>query len=158
MKFQRILIGIDDTEYSKHAAEYGFELAHAFKAKVGLIHIVEPVIMPQPNDPSMLGAFIPSFGVENVEVEKIHGEQSKKLLDDIAETLGKGLEVSQFNELGSKAETILQCAAQFNASLIVIGTHQRHGLDRLIMGSVSENILRHSPIPVMVVPNKTEKK
>jgi nucleotide-binding universal stress UspA family protein len=158
MKFQRILIGIDDTEYSKHAAAYGFELAHAFKSKVGLIHIVEPVIITQPNDPSMLGAFIPTFGIENVEIEKIQGEQSKKLLNDIVETLGKGLEVSQFNELGSKAETILQCAAQFNATLIVIGTHQRHGLDRLLMGSVSENILRHSPVPVLIIPPTGEKK
>jgi nucleotide-binding universal stress UspA family protein len=158
MKFQRILIGIDDSENSKHAAEYGFELAQAFKSKVGLIHIVEPIITPQPNDPSMLGAFIPSFGVENIEVEKIQSEQSKKLLDNIAESLGKGLEVSQFNELGSKAETILQCAAQFSATLIVIGTHQRHGLDRLIMGSVSENILRHSPVPVLIIPPMAEKK
>lgn len=157
MKFQRILIGIDDSKYSKHAAEYGFELAHAFKSAVALVHIVEPVIMPQPNDPSMLGAFAPSFGVENIEIERTQEEHSKKLLADTAEEMGKGLEVSQFSELGSKADTILQCAAQFGATLIVIGTHQRHGFDRFIMGSVAEEVLRNSPVPVLIVPTKGEK-
>lgn len=152
MKFQRILIGIDDSKYSRHAAEYGFELAHTFKSAVALVHIVEPVVMAQPNDPSMLGAFVPNFGTENMEVEKMQEENSKKLLEDTAATLGAKLEVTQFSEIGSTAETIINCAVQFKASLIVIGTHKRSGFDRLLMGSVAESVLHHSPIPVLIVP------
>ncbi|MBW4888247.1 universal stress protein [Mucilaginibacter sp. HMF5004] len=152
MKFQRILIAIDDRKYSRHAAEYGFELAHTFKAEVALVHIVEPVVITQPNDPSMLGAFVPSMGTENMEIEKIQEDQSKKLLDETIATLGDGLEVTQFSELGSTADTIISCAVQFRANLIVIGTHKRSGFDRLLMGSVAERILHHSPIPVLIVP------
>ena len=157
MKFQRILIGIDDTKYSRHAAEYGFELAHKYKAVVALVNIVEPVIMPQTNDPSMLGAFIPSFGVENVEIEHMQEDNSKKLLDDIAATLGAGIEVTHYNQMGSKADSIISIANEFKADLIVLGTHKRTGLDRLLMGSVSEHVLRHSPVPVLVVPTDEEK-
>ena len=152
MKFQRILIGIDDTKYSRHAAEYGFELAHTFKSAVALVHIVEPVVMPQPADPSMLGAFMPNFGTESVEAENIQQEYSKKLLANTAETMGEGLEVTQFSEIGSTADRIIECTKQFKADLIVIGTHRRTGLNRLIMGSVSEHLLRHAPVPVLVVP------
>jgi nucleotide-binding universal stress UspA family protein len=157
MKFKRILIAIDDRKYSRHAAEYGFELAHTFKAAVALVHIVEPVIMTQPNDPSMLGAFVPSFGTENMQVEQIQEDNSKKLLEDTASLLGKGLEVTQYSELGSTADTIINCAVQFKASLIVIGTHKRSGFDRLLMGSVAESVLHHSPIPVLVVPAEEDK-
>lgn len=157
MKFQRILIAIDDRKYSKHAAEYGFELAHTFKSAVALVHIVEPVVMTQPSDPSMLGSLVPGLGSETVEVEKIQEESSKKLLEQTVNTLGKGLDVTQYSELGSTADTIINCANQFKADLIVIGTHKRSGLDRLLMGSVAESVLHHSPIPVLIVPAEGEK-
>jgi nucleotide-binding universal stress UspA family protein len=158
MKFQRILIAVDDSIYARHAAEYGFELAHSFKSAVALVHIVEPVIMPQANDPSMLGAFVPTMGPENIEIEKIQEEQSKRLLESMVETFGVGLEVTQFSELGATADTILQCATQFGATLIVLGTHHRSGFDRFLMGSgVAEEVLRHSQIPVLVVPTVEEK-
>jgi nucleotide-binding universal stress UspA family protein len=154
MKFQRILIGIDDSKYSRHAAAYGFELAHAFKSAVALVHIVEPVIMPQSNDPSLLGAFVPDMGVENIEVERIQEEQSKKLLVSTTEAFGEGLDVTQFSELGATASTIINCAVQFKADLIVVGTHKRSGFDRFLMGSVAEDVLRHSPVPVLIVPSE----
>ena len=154
MKFQRILIGIDDSKYSRHAAAYGFELAHAFKSAVALVHIVEPVIMPQSNDPSLLGAFVPDLGVENIEVERMQEEQSKKLLASTTEAFGEGLDVTQFSELGATASTIINCAAQFKADLIVVGTHKRSGFDRFLMGSVAEDVLRHSTVPVLIVPSE----
>jgi nucleotide-binding universal stress UspA family protein len=157
MKFQRILIGIDDSKYSRHATEYGFELAHAFKSAVALVHIVEPVIMPQSNDPSLLGAFVPDLGAENIAVERIQEEQSKKLLASTTEAFGEGLEVTQFSELGATADTIINCAVQFKADLIVVGTHKRSGFDRFLMGSVAEDVLRHSPVPVLIVPSEEEK-
>ena len=45
---------------------------------------------------------------------------------------------------------------QFSADLIVVGTHNRTGLDRLIMGSVAENVVRHAQVPVLVIPFKEE--
>jgi nucleotide-binding universal stress UspA family protein len=159
MKFQRILIGVDDSKVADNAMQQGFELAHQFKAEVALVHIVEPIVSTPMNDTSMMGTLMPSMGssgVADVEIINSQQEYSKKLLNDITEKYGDGLVITHFNELGSTQETIIDCAAQFNADLIVIGTHSRTGFDRFLMGSVAEYVVRHSPVAVLVVPLKAE--
>ncbi|EHQ26787.1 universal stress protein [Mucilaginibacter paludis] len=158
MKFQRVLIGIDDSKYAENAAQYGFELARQFNAEVALVHIVEPVVTTPLNDSSMMGSIIPSLsgGVEEAEVINAQQEYSRKLINDTIDKLGSGLTVTQFNEIGSTSDTIIDCAARFRADLIVIGTHSRTGLDRFLMGSVAESIVRHSPVAVLVIPMKEE--
>jgi nucleotide-binding universal stress UspA family protein len=159
MKFKKILIGIDDSKFADNAAQYGFELAHQFKAEVALVHIVEPVVTTPMNDTSMMGAFVPSSigtGVDDVQMMNTQQAYSKKLLDDTVDKYAGQLPVTQFNEFGSTGETIINCARQFGADLIVVGTHSRTGFDRFLMGSVAENVVRHSPVAVLVVPMKTE--
>jgi nucleotide-binding universal stress UspA family protein len=159
MEFQKILIGIDDSKYAENAARYGFELAHKFNARVGLVHIVEPIITTPVNDTSMMGTLIPSLStaVEDVEITNVQEQYSKKLIDDTIAKYGTGLQVTQFNEFGSTADAIIECAAQFGANLIVIGTHSRTGLDRFLMGSIAESVVRHSPVAVLVVPLADDK-
>jgi nucleotide-binding universal stress UspA family protein len=139
MKFQRILIGIDDSKYSENAAEHGFELAHAFKAKVALVHIVEPVMVSQTSDPGMAGAFLPPAGTDDAEIMTIREEASNKLIEGTIKRLGGNLEVTQFNEFGLTTDAIIGCIAKFDADLVVLGTHSRTGLDRFFMGSVAED-------------------
>ncbi len=155
MKFQRILIGIDDSKYAEHAAEYGFELAHAFKSEVGLVHIVEPMVMSQTNDPGILGSMTASV-VPEMEIYNIKSEYSENLISHTIKKFAGDLQVSHFNEFGSTAEGIIDCANQFKADLIVIGTHSRTGLDRFFMGSIAEHVIRHSSVPVLVVPMKVK--
>jgi nucleotide-binding universal stress UspA family protein len=57
-------------------------------------------------------------------------------------------------EEGKPYETILKVASEWAADLIIIGTHGRTGLSHLLMGSVAENVVRHSEIPVMIIPSK----
>lgn len=156
MEFKKILIAVDDSKYSDNAAQYGFELARKNKALVGLVHIVEPVVTTPTNDTSLMGSFIPNLNpaVEDVEVINVQEQYSKKLLDNMADKYGKGLEISQYSEFGSTADSIVSCAIQFNADLIVLGTHSRSGFDRLLMGSIAEEVVRHSPVAVLVIPMK----
>lgn len=158
MKFKKILIGIDDNKYADYAAQHGFELAHQYKAEVALVHIVEPIVTVPSNDTGMIGALIPTvgFGSPDTEVENVQKDYSKKILADAIAQYGKGLVITQYNEFGSRAETIIDCATQFNADLIVIGTHSRTGFDRFLMGSIAEYVIRHSTVPVLVVPMKPD--
>ena len=64
----------------------------------------------------------------------------------------RGTEDNHFTEYGSTADGIIKCSTEFGADLIVVGTHSRTGLDRLLMGSVAEHVVRHSNVPVLVVP------
>jgi len=160
MKFQKILIGVDDSKFAENATQQGFELAHQFKADVALVHIVEPVITTPANDTSMMGSLIPSIGTAGEEVELVNSQQnySQKLIDDTIAKYGEGLIVTQYNEVGDTAEAIVNCAVQFNADLIIVGTHSRTGFfDRLLMGNIAESVVRHSPVPVLVIPLKEEK-
>jgi len=153
MKIKKILIGIDDSSFAEHAAEYGFDIAHTYNAGVGLVHIVEPMIMPVTNtsDP-MLTTPMQGIGVNELEIMDIQNNAGETLIERTIKKFAKGLEVTHFNEFGSTADGILECSKEFKADLIVVGTHSRTGLDRFLMGSVAEDVIRHSLVPVLVVP------
>jgi len=160
MKFEKILIAVDDSKFAQNATQHGFELAHQFGAAVALVHIVEPVMSTTTNDTSMMGSMIPGLGtagLEEVQILDAQQSYSQKLLNDTAERYGEGIAITQYNEMGSTSETIIDCAAQFGADLIVLGTHSRSGFDRFLMGSVAESVVRHSPVAVLVIPMAEEK-
>jgi nucleotide-binding universal stress UspA family protein len=154
MMITKILIAIDGSAVAEHAANYGFDIARKFNAAVGIANIVEPAILPQMStstDPIM-GLPTGVNGIEEVELMDIQQQQSEHIVDDVIQKLAGDLEVTHFNEFGSTADGILQCSKTFNADLIVIGTHSRSGLDRLLMGSIAEHVIRHAEVPVLVVP------
>jgi nucleotide-binding universal stress UspA family protein len=154
MKISKILIGIDDSKYAEHAAEYGFDLAHKFNAEVGVVNIVEPMLIPQTAtgvDP-LMGAGMASTVAEDMEIIDIQKSHSGALVESIIKKFGGDIQVTHFTEYGSTADGIISCGKEFGADLIVIGTHSRSGLDRLLMGSVAEHVVRHAEVPVLVVP------
>ena len=58
---------------------------------------------------------------------------------------------------GVLGETILNTASEVKADMIVLGTHSRRGLEKILVGSVAENVLRHSSIPVLIIPTKSNR-
>ncbi len=158
MTIKKILIGIDDSKFAEHAAEYGFDIARKFNAAVGLVNIVEPAMLPQMSssaDP-ILGMPMQGTGIEEMELIDIQKNQSESIVDKFIKKFAKDLQVTHFTEFGSTADGIISCSKEFGADLIVIGTHNRSGIDRLLMGSVAEHVVRHSEVPVLVVPSKSE--
>lgn len=152
MKINRIIIAVDESKYAEHAAEYGFELAHFHKADVGLVNVVEPVIVNAAGPDIISGTIFEPNVVTDPELVHIQMEASENIIDRVIKHFAGDLKVTHFSEYGSKAEGILNCSNQFNADLIVIGTHSRTGLDRLLMGSIAGDVVRHSSVPVLVVP------
>ncbi|MEO8885773.1 MAG: universal stress protein [Mucilaginibacter sp.] len=153
MLIKKILIGVDDSPFAEHAAKYGFEIAHAFKAKVGLVHIVEPLLLPYNNSMDPLSGPMPGV-TDDIEILNIQNEASENLIERFIKKFAGDLQVTHFNEFGSTADGIVSCSKEFNADMIVIGTHSRSGFDRLLMGSVAEHVVRHAEVPVLVVPFK----
>ncbi len=157
---RKILIGIDDSKFAEHAADYGFDLAVKFGAAVGLVSIIEPVVLPQGNttgiDPVMGMPFQNAgLGVEDMEVLEIQKNHADNIVNQTIERFKKeNIEITHFTDFGSTADGILSCGKEYGADLIVIGTHSRTGLDRFLMGSVAEDVIRHADVPVLVVPFK----
>jgi nucleotide-binding universal stress UspA family protein len=153
MLINKILIGIDNSAFSEHAAKYGFNIARSFNATVGLVHIVEPTFMPPNTGMDPLSGSLPD-SIGDAEIMNVQNEMSENLLEKTEKKFGKDLQVTHFNEFGDTADGIIDCSKDFGADLIVIGTHSRTGIDRFLMGSVAEHVVRHSEIPVLVVPMK----
>jgi nucleotide-binding universal stress UspA family protein len=153
MKIRKILIGIDESEFSRYAAAYGFDIAHTYDAEVGLVHIVEPVIVPADTQDGLLGMpFDTNLNLSGTELETLQTNRSAILLSQAAKQWGEGLEITQFTQYGSTAEGIIECGKEFNADLIVIGTHRRTGIDKFFLGNVAEQVVNKSLIPILVVP------
>ena len=153
MQISKILIGIDDSKYAEYAASYGFDMARTFNAHVGLVHIVEPAVVPVNNNDTIMGLPFQGNTVAELEVlNNIQDEQSDNIISRTIKKYGEGLQVTHFSEFGATADGILNSSKEFKADLIITGTHSRSGIDRHLMGSVAESVVRNSEIPVLVVP------
>jgi nucleotide-binding universal stress UspA family protein len=153
MKIRKILIGIDESDFSRYAAAYGFDIAHTYGAEVGLVHIVEPIVVPADTQDGLLGMpFDTGLTLPGAELETLQVNRSATLLNQAAKEWGEGLEIAQFTQYGSTVEGIIECSNEFNADLIVIGTHRRTGIDKFFLGNVAEQVVNRSLIPVLVVP------
>ncbi|MFA6084415.1 universal stress protein [Mucilaginibacter sp.] len=154
MKISKILIGIDDSKFAEYAASYGFDIAKKFNAHVGLVHIVEPSVTPVTSTDSIMGMPMQDLGVDQLEIMDIQSHQGETIIERTIKKYAGDLQVTHFNEFGSTADGILNCSKEFKADLIVLGTHSRTGIDRFLMGSVAEAVVRNSEVPVLVVPLK----
>lgn len=144
MQYQRILIAVDNSPHSINAAKKGFELAIALKASVGVVYIID--IMKEP--------VIPETGRVSVMIQNQSQATANKVIDKLIKSYPQAGEVIRFTSEGFPKKEIVMIAKDWDADLIVMGTHGRTGLSYLILGSVSEYVIKHTNIPVMVVPLK----
>lgn len=142
MKYKRILIVADDSPSEIKAVRYGFDLADQLDAKVALVGVIDPGLEEGNVD---AGVFPDQARAEAKKQMQVFLHQLVKDFD------GKtGTEV--FAPEGAIHDIILQMAREWKADLIIAGTHGRKGLNRLLMGSMAEGILRDSPVPLFIVP------
>ncbi|MDB5136789.1 MAG: putative universal stress protein [Mucilaginibacter sp.] len=156
MIIKKILIAVDNSKFSEHAAEFGFDIARSYNAAVGLVNIVEPMILPATGTDVIAGIPFEGTTVNDPEITRIQTESAENIIDRTEKKFGGNLQVTHFTQYGTTAEGILDCSKEFEADLVVLGTHSRTGLDRLLMGSVAEHVVRHSDVPVLVVPLRDE--
>jgi nucleotide-binding universal stress UspA family protein len=154
---KRILIGVEDSKYAEAATEYGFSLAESLGAHVGVVNIIEPVPVSINSNAGgeILGT--PLQGIDSInelELLNVQSVVSGHITEHATKQFGGKVEVTQFNEYGATGEGIIACSVEFKADLIVVGTHHRSGLDRLFSSNVAEYVVRHSEVPVLVVPTK----
>jgi nucleotide-binding universal stress UspA family protein len=153
---KKILIAVDDSKYAENAAKYGFSLASSLDAEVGLVNIVEPTAIPMSGNGAdeILGTPMQSLGLTDINLLEAQGKISENILANTVKQFGGKIHVKNFSEYGSIGERIVSLSIEFKADLIVMGTHERSGLDKLFSTDVAEYVIHHSKIPVLVVPGK----
>jgi universal stress protein A len=146
MQFRKILIALDDGPVSAHATDVGVELGRALKSDLALVHVVTYPISYRPDGD--MGTLSIVNTSEIIDIEK---EGGQKLLKSVRQRLSLEPSISEFLECGDTEAEIIKVAISWAADLIVIGSHGRHGIDRLILGSVAESITRNAPCAVLVI-------
>jgi len=135
---QRVLVAMDLSEAARPTIEAGERIARLFDAKLRVLHVVEPLpIPPEPVVPYDLR-----------EYQALQVEQFKREIWSLV-TLP---DAQQDIRYGSVAEAIAAAADDWNADLLVLGSHGKGWVDRFLIGSVTERVLNHLPAATLVIP------
>ncbi len=143
-EYDRIMIATDGSESADMALHSGLKLARALNTKVDIVCVV----------PTHPAASMP-IGSRMMEWEApfdIMRDEGKKVLTEAANMAkAKGMDVETTLLEGNPADEITGFASANKVDMIVMGTIGRTGLTRFLLGSVAENVVRHSPVEVLVV-------
>jgi nucleotide-binding universal stress UspA family protein len=141
--FDRILYPTDFSDVSMKAVSYVKQLKDAGAKEVTVLHVIDARFLIG----TAHEVAIDYEGVEN-ELRKVADEKGNKI---VAEFREKGLDAKLKIERGNPFQEILRVAKEEDVSLIVIGSHGRSNVEEMLLGSVSEAVIRKAVQPVMVV-------
>ena len=143
LKIERILCPVDFSESSAKACEYAFSLAEHYQARLFLQHVVEPLTAAYPYY---------SFPMLSSDIYVDLDSEAQKHLEEFARGCTRnGMQPELVIQKGLLPEATLAFAHRNDVDLIVMGTHGRQGVDRLMLGSVTEKVLRKARCPVLAV-------
>ena len=142
--YQHILVPIDGSELAERALREAVQLARLLSARMRIMHILSSTPWITQGSPEVMEEFITqmrSTGESIIREATIVARSADIQVDDrLIEAIGE-----------RAAKYIVAEANDWPAELIVCGTHGRSGLSRLLMGSDAEYIVRHSPVPVLLI-------
>lgn len=139
---KKIICALDLSQHSGLVAEYAVALAKAFNAEIVAVYAAPALTQ-------YVGFHVPPSSIENFVGEIVAG--AEKTMEDFVAEHFQGVKATGKVVNGYAAEEILNLTATVGADLIIMGTHGRKGIDRILFGSVAEKIVKSSPVPVMTV-------
>ena len=143
--FKHILVATDFGEPAERALDVALELARRFDAQLTLLHVVSFPAMAYVDD-----AYWSSEAWTGALQEA--NKRAKQMLDALAVKVKAQHPRSEAMLVsGHPSEQVVAAVTQRGVDLVVIGTHGRRGLPRMLLGSVAEKIIRTSPVPVLTV-------
>lgn len=142
----KILVAVDLSKYTETIIGEAQKIAGPLSAEVWLLHVAEP-------DPDFVGYDAGPQSERDAMAKKFHSEHTE--LQAFATTLrDDGLDTTALLVQGATAETILAEAAKLQADMLIVGSHGRGAINQLLVGSVSEGVLRRAESPVLVIPTR----
>jgi nucleotide-binding universal stress UspA family protein len=148
-----IIVGVDYSELSDLALARAFEIAgRDARAEIHALHVLAPFVL----EPSLASTVLLQDSEAAISRLKRHVE--RKLLTLVERSGGDTqllpARVVSHVRIDATATGVAQLAADLQADLVIVGTHGRHGVSRLLMGSVAEAVVRWAPCPVLVMRPK----
>jgi len=152
---KKVLIALDYDPTAKKVAEVGFEYAKAMGAEVTLLHVISDPVYYSSTDYSPIMGFTGYMNTDPLQLNTIEVLKTASLnfLDKTRNHLGDQT-IQTVVEEGDIAGTILATAKKLHANVIVMGSHSQKWLENIVIGSVAEEVLRQSTIPLFIIPTK----
>ena len=143
MEIKKILFATDFSEGSRSALPYAVDIATRNGAKIFAVHVIFDLA-------KAAGWYVPHTSAEEVYAD-LEKSARKELEKTFAEDMRKFKDYELVLLRGTPYEEITKFAQENNIDLIVLATHGRTGIDRLLFGSTAEQVVRYAPCPVLSV-------
>ncbi|EMG36839.1 universal stress protein UspA-like protein [Desulfocurvibacter africanus PCS] len=142
VQMKKILCAVDFSEASKEVASYAAYLAKGLNAEILVLYVA-------PSLSQYVGFHVPPSSIESFVKEIVAG--ADKSMESFLGEQFKNVNARGEVVTGYAAEEILNIAAEEKVELIVMGTHGRRGIDRILFGSVAERVVKNAQCPVLTV-------
>jgi len=142
----KIMLGLDESSFSQQAVQSVIEEFRPRGTEVQVVHVIEPI------SAYFSAEWFPHFVPQVEKIEKDRLKEASALVEKVCEKLRKaGFRNSKAILRGDPKAALLDRASEWKPDLIVVGSHGLKGLNRLLMGSVSDAVVRHAACSVQVV-------
>lgn len=143
MEIKSILFPTDFSEGSAEALKYAVEFTNRYGAKLYVLHVIYDVAKAS-------GWYVPHVSMD--AIYKDIQEGARKELDNFGvNELGGLKNIERIVQTGVPYQEIGNCAVKNKIDMIIIGTHGRTGIDRILFGSTTAQVVRNAPCPVLTV-------
>jgi nucleotide-binding universal stress UspA family protein len=156
---KKVLIALDYNPTAQKVAETGYSLAKSMGAQVILLHVISDPVYYSSVEYSPIMGFT-GFDAGTIHLPLDNAEELRKGSQLFLDKSKKHLRDDNIHTLveeGDFAESILKAAKSHHADVIVMGSHSHRWLDEILMGSVTEEVLHHTTIPLFIIPTKQTK-
>lgn len=143
LKLSHILCPVDFSEFSVRAFSYAYSLARQYAAELFVQHVTEPGLAVYEN-------YLSAETIKEIRSQQ-RAELEMQMRDLVEKYTGGKVKVETFIHAGDATESILSFAEKRNIDLITMGTHGRRGLDRVLLGSTLERVLRKARCAILAV-------
>jgi nucleotide-binding universal stress UspA family protein len=152
---KKLLIALDYDTTAQKVLEKGFSLAEAMKAHIVLLHVIASPTYYAALEYSPITGFAGYMEMTSTQLNNIEGLKAacQTYLDKLKHHLGDESIQTTVIE-GDPADSILKAAKEMNADVIVMGSNSRNWLETIVMGSVTEKVLRQTLKPLFIIPVK----
>lgn len=155
VNFKKIMIATDGSECSKVAVSEGIRLAKLSGGTVYAVHVIPMAYLPSVNENSFSSISVAPHweSIQSIQESwEKQGHQAVNFIKNLGEM--EGINVEPVLLEGDPANELIKYAEKGKMDIVIMGTHGNTGFDRLLMGSVAGNVVRHSKVPVMVIRDR----
>ena len=147
-KYKKVLFCTDFSENADYAFDFAYGIA---KRDEGILYILH--IIPYNSNQAYAESFIATEDLKKIQ-KAVEEDIANNYTERYTKKIGNRITYEFVIKSGREDEEILTFAKQEHVDIIVMGTHGKTGIEHVVFGSVAEKVLRHSPFPVFIIPDR----